>query len=77
MIPLWMMAIRPVQSTCGCAFSVVALPWVAQRVCPMAAAWPAGADSVSLASLATESVPPAARDRQTFPSATMAIPAES
>ena len=40
-------------------------PWVAQRVCPMAAAWPVGASAVSSASLATESVPPAARARQT------------
>ena len=37
MIPLWMIAMRPVQSTCGWAFSAVGLPCVAQRVCPIAA----------------------------------------
>ena len=37
MMPLWMMARRPVQSVCGWAFSAVGLPWVAQRVWPMAA----------------------------------------
>ena len=77
MIPLWMMAMRPVQSVCGCAFSGVGLPWVAQRVCPMAAAWPVGASRVISSSLDTEFVPPAARARQMEPSATMAIPAES
>ena len=65
MIPLWTRARRPVQSMCGWAFSAVGLPWVAQRVCPMAAAWPVGASAVSSASLATESVPPAARARHT------------
>ena len=64
MMPLWMMASRPVQSVCGWAFSAVGLPWVAQRVCPMAAAWPVGASRVSSASVATELVPPAARARQ-------------
>ena len=37
MIPLWMRASRPVQSMWGWAFSSVGLPWVAQRVWPMAA----------------------------------------
>ena len=77
MIPLWMMAMRPVQSTWGWAFSAVGLPWVAQRVWPIAAAWPSGAAAVSSASAATEVVPPAARARQSAPSATMARPAES
>ena len=77
MIPLWMMAMRPVQSVCGWAFSGVGLPWVAQRVCPIAAAWPVGAWRVISSSLDTEFVPPAALARQMEPSATMAIPAES
>ena len=83
MMPLWIRASRPVQSTWGWAFSTVGPPWVAQRVCPMAAACPAGASAVSSASLATELVPPAARARQTEaagpsgPSTTMATPAES
>ena len=42
MIPLWIRARRPVQSVCGWAFSAVGLPWVAQRVWPMAAACPVG-----------------------------------
>ena len=84
MMPLWIRASRPVQSMWGWAFSTVGPPWVAQRVCPMAAACPVGAFSVSWASLATESVPPAARARQMVsepaapaPSTTMATPAES
>ena len=44
MMPLWMMATRPVQSRCGCAFDSSGWPWVAQRVWPMAAAWPWGAN---------------------------------
>ena len=82
MIPLWMRASRPVQSRWGWAFSTVGPPWVAQRVCPMAAACPVGASFVNSPSLATEFVPPAARARQTAfapsdPSTTMATPAES
>ena len=86
MIPLWIRARRPVQSMWGWAFSAVGPPWVAQRVWPMAAACPVGASAVSSPSLATESVPPAARARQTVaadaspspaPSTTMATPAES
>src|ERR1043166_677813 len=34
MMPLWMTAIRPDWSRCGCAFGVVGAPWVSQRVCP-------------------------------------------
>ena len=77
MMPLWMMATRPVQSRCGCAFDSSGWPWVAQRVWPMAAAWPWGAKRVSSPSRATEVVPPAARARQMAPSTTMATPAES
>ena len=77
MIPLWISATRPVQSTCGCAFSSVGDPCVAQRVCPMAAAWPAGAEAVRSASVATDVLAVAARARQTPPSTTRATPAES
>ncbi len=77
MMPLWISARRPVQSTWGWAFSSVGLPWVAQRVCPMAAAWPRGASAVLSPRVATEVVPPAARARHTSPSATRATPAES
>ena len=35
MMPLWMTAIRPDWSVCGCAFGLVGAPCVAQRVCPM------------------------------------------
>ena len=78
MIPLWIRARRPLQSVWGCAFSGVGLPWVAQRVCPRAARLgPAGAAPTSSPSLATESVPPAARSRQTASPTTRATPAES
>ena len=77
MIPLWMMAMRPVQSVCGWAFS----GWGSRG-------WPSGCARsrrrgrsaprrVISSSLDTEFVPPAARARQMEPSATMAIPAES
>ena len=42
MIPLWMMASRPVQSRWGWAFSGVGCPWVAQRVWPIPARQRAG-----------------------------------
>ena len=32
MIPLWITAVTPPQSTCGCAFCSLGRPWVAQRV---------------------------------------------
>ena len=35
MMPLCTTTMRPVQSRCGCAFSSVGRPCVAQRVCPM------------------------------------------
>ena len=35
MIPLWMTAILPAQSTCGWALASVGAPWVAQRVWAM------------------------------------------
>ena len=35
MMPLWTTTIGRVQSRCGCAFSSVGRPCVAQRVCPM------------------------------------------
>ena len=35
MMPLCTTAILPVQSVCGCAFSSLGRPCVAQRVCPM------------------------------------------
>ena len=34
MMPLWTTTILPVQSRCGCAFSSVGRPCVAQRVWP-------------------------------------------
>ena len=35
MIPLWTTATLPLASTCGCALTSLAGPWVAQRVWPM------------------------------------------
>ena len=35
MMPLWTIAMRPDESTCGCALMSVGAPWVAQRVWPM------------------------------------------
>ncbi len=65
MIPLWIRASRPVQSVWGWAFSSVGWPWVAQRVCPMAAAWPFGAPAVRSVNVASDVLPVAARARQT------------
>ncbi len=48
MIPLWMTARRPLQSTWGWAFSSVGRPWVAHRVWPMPAVTSPGALSVFL-----------------------------
>ena len=82
MIPLWMRARRPVQSMWGWAFSAVGPPWVAQRVCPMAAACPVGASAVQLGQLGHR-VRPAGRPGPpdgagtVGPSTTMATPAES
>ena len=75
MIPLWTTTMRPWQSWCGCAFSSLGRPWVAQRVWPMpeAAAERLGAQAVDsrLPSLPTE------RRRSRLPSLTTAMPAES
>ncbi len=77
MIPLCTTARRPVQSRWGWAFSGVGLPWVAQRVWPIAVRRPGGAARQRPASASTEWVPSAARARQRSPSATRATPAES
>ena len=87
MIPLWINARRPVQSTCGWALVSVGWPWVAQRVCPMAAACDPdeGASTVRSASSAIgegvatpgTGLARAFRARHTDPSATIATPAES
>ena len=37
MIPLWTTATSPLVSVCGCAFTSLAGPWVAQRVWPIPA----------------------------------------
>jgi hypothetical protein len=76
MIPLWMIARRPVQSRWGWAFWVVGRPWVAQRVWPIPVRL-AGAAATSVSSSATEWVPTAARTRQMAPGSTTATPAES
>ena len=57
MMPLWMTAIRPDWSVCGCAFGVVGAPWVAQRVWPMPTV-PIGMPASSSCS-STESLPAA------------------
>ena len=75
MMPLWMTATEPVQSTCGCALRSVGAPWVAHRVCPMpvvAAGIGCSASAASrLASL------PARFSVSSLPSAIRATPAES
>ena len=74
MMPLWTTTIRPLQSRCGCAFSSVGRPCVAQRVCPM----PNAPSSGCLASTSSrfESLP-ALRRICSSPFCTTATPAES
>ena len=73
MIPLWITATRPVQSTCGCALRSVGAPWVAHRVWPKPTV-PAGPpDPRALSS--SESFP--ARFTTVRPPSTTATPAES
>ena len=74
MMPLWISAILPVPSRCGCAFGVVGAPWVAQRVWPMPTV-PSGASFLSR-SRRTESLPAAFRTFTPLPLMT-ATPAES
>ena len=74
MMPLWTTTMRPEQSWCGCAFSSVGRPWVAQRVCPT----PHSPWSGSAARLAARFPSlPAERRRWRTPSLTTAMPAES
>ena len=49
MMPLWITAILPLWSVCGCALGVVGAPCVAQRVCPI----PSVPDGVCLSSSAS------------------------
>ena len=72
MMPLCTTATRA--EAWGWAFTVVAAPWVAQRVCPMPTEPAMGACSSTLAS--SESLP-VARRRSSRPSSTVAIPALS
>jgi hypothetical protein len=74
MMPLWMQAMRPVWSVCGCAFGVVGAPCVAQRVWPMPRV-PLGMEPFSSDSR-TESLPEALLTCRPVP-LTTARPAES
>ena len=69
MMPLWTTTIWPVQSRCGCAFSSVGRPCVAQRVWPMpyspverVAARSTASRFDELAGAAAELDPPVAHD---------------
>ena len=73
-IPLWMTAMRPVQSTWGWALASVGAPWVAHLVCPMATVPVSGGCESS--SCSSRSSRPARRRTESPPSAT-ATPAES
>ena len=74
MIPLWITAMSPGQSVCGCAFAAVGAPWVAQRVCPIATRPPSGGSASSAAS-SSPSLPDRLRTSSSSPST--ATPAES
>ncbi len=74
MIPLWITAIVPDSSVCGCAFSREGLPCVAQRV------WPSADEpaSGSVANIFSRFVSlPGARRRTMAPSTMDASPEES
>ncbi len=74
MIPLWMMAISPLQSQWGWAFRSSGSPWVAQRVCPI----PKEADSsFPLIISARSATLPAFFSMISLPSFIRARPAES
>ena len=74
MMPLCTTTMRPLQSRCGCAFSSVGRPCVAQRVWPMP-------NSPSIGSFASTSSScdslPALRRITISPFLTIATPAES
>ena len=74
MMPLWMTAMRPDWSVCGCAFGVVGAPCVAQRVWPMPSV-PVGIPSSSACS-STLSLPAAFMILSPLP-LTTAMPEES
>ncbi len=75
MMPLWMTATVPVQSTWGWALRSLGAPWVAQRVWPM----PVVAGAIGLSSSSASRLPslPAFFAVASFPSASIATPAES
>ena len=75
MMPLWMTATVPVQSTCGWALRSLGAPWVAQRVWPMPVV--AGAIGLSSSSASRLASLPAFFAVASFPSASIATPAES
>ena len=74
MMPLWITAIRPWQSWCGCALRSVGVPWVAQRVWPIAVC-PASGSAPASAASSSASLP--ARLTTVSSSASTATPAES
>ena len=75
MMPLWMTATEPVQSTCGWALRSLGAPWVAHRVCPMpVVAGPSGFSASAASRLASL---PARFSVTSLPSLISATPAES
>ena len=77
MIPLWMIATLPSMLECGCAFTSLGTPFVAQRVCPIATvASGNGSDSISATRLLRRPAFFLTRTRS-MPGATSATPAES
>ena len=76
MMPLWTTTIWPVQSRCGCAFSSVGRPCVAQRVWPMPYVALESSGFAFSASSRRDSLP-ALRRSSIVPLRTTATPAES
>src|ERR1044071_1383768 len=74
MIPLWTTTMRPVQSRCGCAFSSVGRPCVAQRVCPTPYSPSTGSTRMACSKFASL---PADRRSEMPSGLTTATPAES
>ena len=73
MMPLCTTVIRPSSLVCGCAFSSVAGPWVAHRVCPM----PILPDSRRGSEASRSRTRPTLRNTWAPAAVRIAIPAES
>lgn len=77
MMPLWMIATLPSRLACGCAFTSLGTPFVAQRVWPIATV-ASGSGRASMSSTRFDRRPAFLRTAtRSMPGAVSATPAES